>query len=65
MKAETKIKLMIWAIILLALLNISTILTILYNRNQAAKLRQYIGAEIIGKCFGKIQRTLFQGSTGI
>ena len=38
MKAETKIKLMIWAIILLALMNISTLFTILYNRNQAAKL---------------------------
>jgi hypothetical protein len=38
MKTETKIKLMIWAILLLAVMNISTILTILYNRNQADKL---------------------------
>ena len=36
MKTETKIKLMIWAILLLAIMNISTILTILINRNQAA-----------------------------
>lgn len=34
MKAETKNRLMIWAIILLALMNISTILTVLINRNQ-------------------------------
>jgi hypothetical protein len=34
MKAETKNRLMMWTIVLLALMNISTILTILYNRNQ-------------------------------
>ena len=39
MKTETKIKLMIWAILLLAVMNISTILTVLYNRDQEAKLR--------------------------
>ena len=39
MKAETKNRLMIWTIILLALMNISTILTILYNRNQLEKAK--------------------------
>ena len=38
MKAETKQKLMMWAIVFLALMNISTILTVLYSRNQTSKL---------------------------
>lgn len=38
MNVETKNKLMIWAIVLLALMNISTIITILYNRNRAAMI---------------------------
>ncbi len=65
MKTETKIKLMIWAILLLAVMNISTILTVLYNRDQEAKLRNIPEQDITGKRFCKIQRTLLQGSPGI
>jgi Spy/CpxP family protein refolding chaperone len=36
MKEERKYKSMIWAIVILALLNISTIATVLYNRNKSS-----------------------------
>jgi len=39
MKADTKIRWMMWAIVLLALMNISTILTILYHRSQAENVK--------------------------
>ena len=37
MKTENKYKWMVWAIVILALMNITTFLTILYNRNESGR----------------------------
>ena len=37
MKTENKYSWMVWAIVILAVMNIATIITVIYNRNQAGK----------------------------
>ena len=37
MKIENRYSWMVWAIVILAVMNIATIITVIYNRNQAAK----------------------------
>ena len=37
MKTENKYRWMVWAIAVLALMNIATIITVIYNRNQTGK----------------------------
>jgi hypothetical protein len=43
MKTENKYKLMVWAVVVLAIMNIATILTAIYNRNQTSREKVLVG----------------------
>jgi len=43
MKTEDKYKLMVWAVVVLAIMNIATIITVIYNRNKTGSEKDFAG----------------------